>query len=275
MLSSIPTRREMLASALAIVVTVTAMMLARPDPVGAGAPAGGPTTQVVYIATGENFPDALGAAATAAVGLGPVLLVQQNSIPAPTLAELNRLQPDNIVIVGGTAVVSNAVETQLAGLGFSPGVTRIAGTNRYDTAAQLSQATFPTSGMYPRAASDSRSDSSTFIGTEAVRSATVEASAAGVLVINGGFNITTAPPVSMSCSIQILDIGITIPGSLRTVASSERSCQTSTTVVVAAGSYDVRLLGNSGGIFDPMTVNHGSLSVVWIPFDGSGATPAP
>jgi hypothetical protein len=187
MLSSIPTRREMLAWALAIVLAVSAVMLARPDRAGAGA--NGPSTEVVYIATGENFPDALGAAATAALGLGPVLLVQQNSIPAPTLAELNRLQPPNIVLVGGTAVISNGVKATLEGLAFSPTVTRIAGANRYDTAAKLSQATFPTSGRYPLAAHAGGNQNEEVTATnEVVRSVSLTAPAAGTVIVNSTAN---------------------------------------------------------------------------------------
>lgn len=106
-------------------------------------PAGGGT---VYVATGENFPDALGAGAAGGVNGGPVLLVQQNSIPTATLNELNRLAPRKIVIVGGTAVVSTSVADQLAALPFAPGVVRYGGANRYETAALLSQNTFPRTG---------------------------------------------------------------------------------------------------------------------------------
>ena len=109
-------------------------------------------TEVVYIGTGLNFPDALGAGAAAALGVGPVLLVKTDEIPPETLTELNRLHPDRIVIVGGTAVVSAGVEASLAALSFSPTVTRIAGANRYATAAALSAATFPSTGSFPRAA---------------------------------------------------------------------------------------------------------------------------
>ena len=98
-------------------------------------------TPVVYVATGENFPDALGAGPAAAIVKGPILLVSQNSIPGETAAELTRLSPDKIVIVGGTAVVSPSVESALAA--YAGTVERIAGANRYDTAAKLSAATFP------------------------------------------------------------------------------------------------------------------------------------
>jgi hypothetical protein len=101
----------------------------------------GSATPVVYVATGENFPDALGAGPAAAIVKGPILLVAQNAIPGETAAELSRLAPDKIIIVGGTAVVSASVESSLAA--YAPTVERIAGANRYDTAAKLSAATYP------------------------------------------------------------------------------------------------------------------------------------
>ena len=211
MLDAIPTRRELLAWALAVILAITVVVVARPDSASAGNGAG-PHTQVVYIATGENFPDALGAAATAALGLGPVLLVQQNSVPGPTLAELNRLQPPEIVIVGGTAVISNAVKTQLEGLGWGPTVTRIAGANRYDTAAQLSQATFPTSGRYPLAvhAGGNQNEVVTAVD-EVVRSVTLTAPVAGTVIVSStatAFEGTAGDQVA--CSITTgtnLDLG--------------------------------------------------------------------
>jgi hypothetical protein len=184
MLDAIPTRRELLAWALAVILAITVVVVARPDSASAGA-APSATTSVVYIATGENFPDALGAAAAAAVGLGPVLLVQQNAIPAPTLAELNRLQPPKIVIVGGPAVISAGVEGQLEALSWAPTVARIAGANRYATAAGLSAATFPTSGRYPLAvhAGGDQLEVVTDVD-EVVRSVTLTAPVAGTVIVN-------------------------------------------------------------------------------------------
>ena len=101
-------------------------------------------TPVVYVATGENFPDALGAASAAAVNGGPVLLVQKNSIPAETAAELSRLSPDVIYVAGGTAVVSDAVVNQLTA--YASSVVRVAGANRYATAVEVSKSAFPATG---------------------------------------------------------------------------------------------------------------------------------
>ncbi|MDP2622993.1 MAG: cell wall-binding repeat-containing protein [Actinomycetota bacterium] len=107
---------------------------------------GAQLVDVVYIATGENYPDAL-AAGPATGGEGPILLVTQNSIPQPTIDELIRLNPKTIFIVGGEAVISAAVEAQLDN--YTTGaVIRLAGSNRYATAAAISEDTFPVTGAF-------------------------------------------------------------------------------------------------------------------------------
>lgn len=101
-----------------------------------------PGVSTVYIATGRDFPDALAGAAAAAVNNAPTLLVTATEIPDATRRELGRLSPNRIVILGGTAVVSSSVRTELQAY-TSGGVQRIAGTDRYATAAAISAATFP------------------------------------------------------------------------------------------------------------------------------------
>lgn len=101
-----------------------------------------PGVPYLFIATGASFPDALAGGALSAQLGSPLLLVQQNSIPASTLAEIERLQPFEIYVLGGTAVVSNAVLTQLDGLAIS-GAFRIWGANRYATAAAVSESWAP------------------------------------------------------------------------------------------------------------------------------------
>lgn len=98
---------------------------------------------VAYVATGRNFPDALSGAALAASSAagGPMLLVESDSIPPLIKAELTRLRPGRIVILGGSAVISDSVQQQLAG--FTAGaVSRLSGTDRYGTSAAIS-AQFP------------------------------------------------------------------------------------------------------------------------------------
>jgi hypothetical protein len=129
-----------------VVIVLVVLALLFGVGVGIVASAASAGTGTVYVATGENFPDALGAGATGGVNAGPVLLVQRNAISAATLNEINRLEPFRIVIVGGTGVVSQAVEDQLKALSFGPIVVRLGGANRYETAALLSQSTFPVPG---------------------------------------------------------------------------------------------------------------------------------
>jgi putative cell wall-binding protein len=64
---------------------------------------------VVYIATGASFPDALAAAPIAGRQRGPVLLSSATSLPSSVAAELRRLNPNRVVIVGGTASISERV----------------------------------------------------------------------------------------------------------------------------------------------------------------------
>ncbi|MEA3020261.1 MAG: hypothetical protein QOI47_1785 [Actinomycetota bacterium] len=104
----------------------------------------GPTVPVVYVATGESFPDALAGASAGALQGGPVLLVTKDAIPAETDTELRRLLPRRIVILGGTAAVSASVESSLALYTVPPAqVTRLAGNDRSATSVAVSNATFP------------------------------------------------------------------------------------------------------------------------------------
>ena len=78
-------------------------------------PAGAP---VAYIATGATFPDALSGAVAAARAGGPVLLVSPIALPAATAAELTRLRPSRIVILGGSGAVSASVATAARSAGL-------------------------------------------------------------------------------------------------------------------------------------------------------------
>ncbi|MFT4469175.1 peroxidase family protein [Arthrobacter sulfonylureivorans] len=102
-----------------------------------------PNVPVVYLATGENFPDALAAGPAASAGNGPLLLVTGGGIPQATADELARLQPERIVVVGGDGIVSNGVLDQLTSSHPEATVERISGATRFETAAQLSADAFP------------------------------------------------------------------------------------------------------------------------------------
>jgi putative cell wall-binding protein len=95
----------------------------------------------VYVATGLNFPDALTGGPAAAQDGAPILLVAPDAIPDATAAELTRLAPAEVVVLGGTAAVSNAVMAALTELTDVP-VIRWSGPDRFATAAEVSAQSF-------------------------------------------------------------------------------------------------------------------------------------
>jgi putative cell wall-binding protein len=99
--------------------------------------------KTAIVASGLNFPDALAAGPLAYAGdccsdSLPMLLTQPGSVPPATLAALTNLSVVNVVVVGGTAAVSDAAVAQLTAAGYH--VRRIAGASRQATAAALATA---------------------------------------------------------------------------------------------------------------------------------------
>ncbi|MFB2580176.1 cell wall-binding repeat-containing protein [Herbiconiux sp. P15] len=109
---------------------------------GVGADTFGSDGQLVYVATGAGFADALSASAAAGAGGGPVLLVTADAIPTDTGAELARLRPRKIVVAGGVNTISPAVEAALKK--YSATVERVGGADRYAVSAAMAAAAFPT-----------------------------------------------------------------------------------------------------------------------------------
>jgi putative cell wall-binding protein len=73
----------------------------------------------------------------------PLVLTNGQNLNHGEVGQLNDFNAKNVVIVGGTSVVSQAVQDQLTAAGFH--VVRIAGANRYETATQI--ATWASEGL--------------------------------------------------------------------------------------------------------------------------------
>ncbi len=95
---------------------------------------------VVYVASGESFPDALSGGALAAHEGAPILLSRTDELPGVVSSEISRLQPSRVVLLGGEAALSEEVAMQIQAA--SPGVTvdRLAGADRYETSAAVARA---------------------------------------------------------------------------------------------------------------------------------------
>ncbi|MBD8023312.1 cell wall-binding repeat-containing protein [Microbacterium gallinarum] len=98
-----------------------------------------PGVPAVFVATGLNFPDALSAAAAAALVGGPLLLTPSATLPAAVKAEIQRLNPTDIYVVGGTGAVSAGVLNSLSTIAPT---TRLGDADRYLTGLKIVGATF-------------------------------------------------------------------------------------------------------------------------------------
>lgn len=94
--------------------------------------------QTVTIASGEVFADALAGGPLARQARGPVLLTPQAGLAAETVAEIRRLDPSRAYVLGGTSAIAAEVDQQLEALGVEE-VVRIAGADRYETAAETAE----------------------------------------------------------------------------------------------------------------------------------------
>lgn len=98
-----------------------------------------------YIAYGRNYPDALSASPFASMTEDPILLTDTNSLSADIANYLDGLKNiTDIEIVGGTGVISSAVEKQLdqyvPAYDVEYDVHRYGGSDRYSTNAQIIKA---------------------------------------------------------------------------------------------------------------------------------------
>ncbi|AXH96835.1 cell wall-binding repeat-containing protein [Ornithinimicrobium avium] len=94
---------------------------------------------VVYLADGAEFSDALTAGT---LSDGPVLLVRSHcrAVPTTVLHEIDRIDPQRVVALGGPAAVCDATLATASG---GRSTDRIGGANRYETAALIAQRQFP------------------------------------------------------------------------------------------------------------------------------------
>jgi putative cell wall-binding protein len=83
----------------------------------------------------RGFADALGAGAAAAITDQPLILTSTEALAAETRSYLQDNPIDVVTIVGGTAAISEGVESEIEELGID--VMRLAGDDRTGTAAQV------------------------------------------------------------------------------------------------------------------------------------------
>ncbi len=99
----------------------------------------------VYLASGVDFADAV-AAAPSVTSDNPLILTAPDELHAEAhrfLTEADR-EVASVTILGGTAAISAAVEKEIRALGID--TDRVAGADRYETAALIARRAFSTEG---------------------------------------------------------------------------------------------------------------------------------
>lgn len=89
----------------------------------------------VFLASAQNFPDALSAAVPAHLASSPLLTTWKDRVSDHTWYALRQLNATEVVIVGGPGAVSDRVVRQLRARGHR--VSRVAGPNRFATSTAI------------------------------------------------------------------------------------------------------------------------------------------
>ena len=102
------------------------------------------------VASGASYADALTAGVAAAALDAPLLLASKDVVPTE---EVEALGAQRVLLIGGTAALPDSVAFRLASLGTT--VERVAGADRYETAAKVAERAVPDATHVFRAAGES------------------------------------------------------------------------------------------------------------------------
>ena len=94
------------------------------------------SSEWVIVASGEGYADSICSAGLAGALNCPIILTAKASLPDSARNAISRLGVKHVIVLGGTAVVSDSVVSQLKELSGNS-VTRLAGATRYETQAAV------------------------------------------------------------------------------------------------------------------------------------------
>ncbi|MFD3158672.1 cell wall-binding repeat-containing protein [Haloimpatiens sp. FM7330] len=94
-------------------------------------------SDVVILATGDDFPDALCATPLAKKYNSPILLNGKTKLDSNVKNEIVRLGTKKVYIIGGKGAISDNIKNEISALGIT--CERIEGKNRYETSVKIAQ----------------------------------------------------------------------------------------------------------------------------------------
>jgi putative cell wall-binding protein len=171
------------------------------------------SANVVFLTTGENFPDALCASGLAGLNEAPIVLTTPSALSSHAASEIARLAPKLIYILGDPKAVSQEIEDKLKGQGYK--TERLAGADRYATALAIyakgtgfwSKTAIVTTGRSPNGFADALSIASWAWASRSpvflVNNAGLLDAATQAAILSGGFGdvLILGDTVSVSADI--------------------------------------------------------------------------
>ncbi len=100
--------------------------------------AGWNKSDYVILVRGDDFADALCAGPLAKKYNAPILFTEKYLVNTSTLKEIERLEADKVIIIGGYGAISRNVDKTLDSEGIAE-IERIYGDNRYETSVKIAQ----------------------------------------------------------------------------------------------------------------------------------------
>jgi len=107
---------------------------------------GGAYDGTAFVATGRAFPDALGAGPLAAANGWPIYLVGPTELGAANAAAMDAAGVTEALVLGGTGAISSAIADEVQVV-TGTAITRLAGDNRYATAAAVAEYGVSSAGL--------------------------------------------------------------------------------------------------------------------------------
>jgi putative cell wall-binding protein len=108
------------------------------------------STNTVFLAVSNAFPDAMSASAALAKNGYPILYVEPNSttLPSETATILNMAQITKVYIIGSTSVIPSGITTAITACNISSSnISRLQGADRFATNLAVQQAFFSTANQ--------------------------------------------------------------------------------------------------------------------------------
>lgn len=249
--------------------------------VAAGTFASGVATALVANGSLAHFPDALAASYEAGYVGAPILLTDANTVPAETDQALSSLHVQNVIILGQTAAVSDAVAAHLSAEHYN--VSRLGGATRYDTAKVVAET--------PPASRVGRDPSGKPTAIVASGANFPDALVAGPLGYGKAFPVLLTDPNGLSSQTQqaLSDLGVknvlipggpaavssTVEGQIQAMGISTKrfSGQDRTDTAAQVASYAVQSLGFTNTALNLARGDDPADSLSSAPLGGTKMTP--